>query len=50
LLRRGGFHVIGVRGDGHVQVDNPVYMLSIVDRGADALVASDVIGPDLAAA
>jgi hypothetical protein len=50
LLRGAGFDVTAVRGHGYVQVDNPVYLLGVVDRGADALVVSDVIGPDLAVA
>jgi hypothetical protein len=33
-----------------VQIEDPDYMLSIADRGADALVADGTIGAELAAA
>jgi hypothetical protein len=35
---------VHLRSHGFVQVAEPEYMLSIVDRGADALVASGRIG------
>jgi hypothetical protein len=38
------------RSHGFVQIDHPEYMLSIADRGADALVASSRIGPELGGA
>ena len=37
-----------LRSHGYVQVEDPDYMLTIVDRGADALAASGTIGRELA--
>ncbi len=51
LVRAAGFDDLRIRG--HSYVDAPSaggYLLSLVDRGADALVATGRIGPDLAAA
>ena len=45
-----GFIAGRLRSHGYVQVEDPDYMLSIADRGADALVSSGTIGADLAAA
>jgi hypothetical protein len=50
LVREAGFEGARVRGYGDVQLEDPVSMLSIVDRGAGALVSSGVIGKHLAAA
>lgn len=38
------------RGTRRAVDDEPIYLLSIVDRGTDALLARGVIGDDLAAA
>jgi hypothetical protein len=38
------------RGTRRAVDDEPIYLLSIVDRGTDALLARAVIGDDLAAA
>jgi hypothetical protein len=45
-----GFVAGRLRSHGYVQVEDPDYMLSIADRGADALVASGTIGAELATA
>ena len=37
-----------LRSHGYVQVEDPEYMLTIADRGADALAASGTIGRELA--
>jgi SAM-dependent methyltransferase len=50
LLDAAGFTGHDVHSHGYVQVTEPRYMLSVVDRGADALVAGGVIGDGLAAA
>lgn len=50
LLRAAGFPDVRSRSFGYVQVDEPDYMLSIVARGADALVAAGRIGEALAEA
>lgn len=49
LLGAAGFRVVGVRSHGYLQVE-PGYMLTVADRGADALAAAGRIGPELAAA
>jgi hypothetical protein len=43
-----GFVDEHVRSHGFVQIDDPDYMLSIADRGADALAAAGTIGAPLA--
>jgi SAM-dependent methyltransferase len=48
LVRAAGFSDTSLRSHGYVQVDDPDYMLSIADRGADALAASGTIGSELA--
>lgn len=50
LLRAAGFPDVRLRSFGYVQVEEPEYMVSIVARGADALVASGQIGEALAGA
>lgn len=47
LVAGAGFGDVHRRSHGYVQVAEPEYMLSIVDRGADALVASGRIGKQL---
>jgi ubiquinone/menaquinone biosynthesis C-methylase UbiE len=50
LLRDAGCTVTAVASYGFVDADEPEYMLTILGRGADALVAAGRIGPDLAEA
>jgi SAM-dependent methyltransferase len=50
MLKHAGFVDAEFRSHGYVQVSEPAYMLSIVDRGADALQARGVIGEGLASA
>jgi SAM-dependent methyltransferase len=50
LVRAAGFVPRRLRSHGVIQVDDPDYLLSVADRGADALASSGRIGPDLAAA
>ena len=50
LLRSVGFELLGSRSHGYLQTDQPAYMLTIVDRGADALASSGRIGPESCAA
>jgi SAM-dependent methyltransferase len=45
-----GFTDVRTRSHGYVQIDEPDYLLSIADRGADVLATAGTIGPDLAAA
>lgn len=50
LLRSVGLELLGSRSHGYMQTDQPAYMLTLVDRGADALASSGRIGPELCAA
>src|SRR4029453_11826476 len=50
LLGGGGFARLGTRPHGHLQIDHPAYILTLVGRGADALASSGRIGPELCAA
>jgi ubiquinone/menaquinone biosynthesis C-methylase UbiE len=45
-----GFDVRRVRSHGYVQTTEPTYMLTIVDRGVDVLVAAGRLGPASGAA
>ena len=47
LLGSVGFELGGARSHGYLQTDEPAYMLTLVDRGADALAAWGRIGPEL---
>jgi ubiquinone/menaquinone biosynthesis C-methylase UbiE len=47
LLRNAGFSVGRFRSYGYAQVEDPTYMLSIAERGADALSATGRIGREL---
>jgi ubiquinone/menaquinone biosynthesis C-methylase UbiE len=49
LVRSGGFDVVRIRSHGYVETSEPGYMLSLIDRGADLLVASGRIGAEFAA-
>jgi ubiquinone/menaquinone biosynthesis C-methylase UbiE len=50
VLRAAGFTDLRVRSHGYVQINEPLYMISLVDRGADVLASGGIIGTDLAAA
>ena len=50
LLRKAGFEVIGSRGYAYNAACDAEYMLTILDRGADALEASGTISANLALA
>jgi hypothetical protein len=43
-VRDAGFEVIRLRSHGYSETAQPNYMLTIIDRGADALVASGHLG------
>jgi SAM-dependent methyltransferase len=49
LLRSAGFDVVSTRSHGYLQTDEPDYMLTLVDRGADALAVTGRIGSELCA-
>ena len=50
MLRSLAFEIVGSRSYGYLQTSEPEYMLTLVDRGADALASFGRIGPDLCAA
>jgi ubiquinone/menaquinone biosynthesis C-methylase UbiE len=50
LAQAAGFTTLSFRSHGYTETSNPDYMLTIVDRGAEALVASGQIGQALAEA
>lgn len=50
LLCNARWVVVGVRSHGYVETAEPRYMLTIVDRGADALVADGRLGEEAAEA
>jgi ubiquinone/menaquinone biosynthesis C-methylase UbiE len=47
LLRAAGFHLMKTRSHGYLQVSHPDYILSLIDRGAEALAAANRIGSEL---
>ena len=50
LAHRTGFEILSFRSHGYTETTSPDYMLTIVDRGADALATSGQIGQRLAEA
>jgi SAM-dependent methyltransferase len=48
LLTAAGFEVTETRSHGYLQTSDPAYMLTLVDRGADALAAGPGGSPELA--
>jgi len=50
LAQAVGFRVVSYRSHGYTEAASPDYTLTIVDRGADALLSSGQIGPGLAEA
>ena len=50
MVTSGGFRIIRFDSHSYVETSEPDYLLTIVDRGADSLVASGSIGEELAAA
>jgi ubiquinone/menaquinone biosynthesis C-methylase UbiE len=47
LLRAAEFQLLGTKSHAYLQTSDPEYMLTLVDRGADALASWGRIGPDL---
>jgi ubiquinone/menaquinone biosynthesis C-methylase UbiE len=47
MVSAAGFTGTRLRSHGYAQITDPVYMLSVIDRGADALTAAGRIGPGL---
>jgi ubiquinone/menaquinone biosynthesis C-methylase UbiE len=44
VMKTTGFTVTSLRSHGYVQTAQPTYMLTIVERGADILVAGGIVG------
>ncbi len=47
LLRAAGFDLVKTKSHGYLQISHPDYVLSLIDRGADALAAANRIGAEL---
>jgi ubiquinone/menaquinone biosynthesis C-methylase UbiE len=50
LVRAAGWEVVRLRSHGYVESEDPGYMLTLVDRGADTLVTAGRLGSDAAEA
>jgi SAM-dependent methyltransferase len=50
LLRAAGFELLRFRSHGYLQAEQPDYILTLIDRGADTLAGWGRIGPELCAA
>jgi ubiquinone/menaquinone biosynthesis C-methylase UbiE len=50
LVRAAGWEVVRLRSHGYVESEDPGYMLTLIDRGADTLVAAGRLGADAAEA
>ncbi|MBV8064546.1 MAG: methyltransferase domain-containing protein [Actinobacteria bacterium] len=50
LLRATDWRIVSFRSHGYVETDNAGYMLTLIDRGADALVSQGRLGPTTAEA
>jgi arsenite methyltransferase len=50
LLQRAGFALEHMRSDGYTQIEAPDYLLSVLDRGAEALAVTSEVGSPLAEA
>jgi SAM-dependent methyltransferase len=48
LVRAAGWDVVRLRSHGYIESEDPGYMLTIVDRGADTLVTAGRLGSDAA--
>jgi len=48
LVRAAGWEVVRLRSHGYVESEDPGYMLTLVDRGADTLVTAGRLGEDAA--
>ena len=44
LVRAAGWEVAGLRSHGYVENESPGYILTLIDRGADTLVAAGELG------
>jgi ubiquinone/menaquinone biosynthesis C-methylase UbiE len=50
LVRGAGWEVVALRSHGYVENDDPGYILTLIDRGADTLVAAGGLGEPAAQA
>jgi ubiquinone/menaquinone biosynthesis C-methylase UbiE len=48
LVRAAGWEVVRLRSHGYVESEDPGYMLTLVDRGTDTLLAAGRLGADAA--
>jgi ubiquinone/menaquinone biosynthesis C-methylase UbiE len=47
-LETAGFHLLSLRSHGYTQTDEPDYMLTLIDRGADILSGSGALTSEMA--
>ena len=50
MVQAAGFKASRTKGHGYVKISDPKYLLTVVDRGADAIAADGIIGDEMAAA
>jgi ubiquinone/menaquinone biosynthesis C-methylase UbiE len=48
FVRAAGWEIVRLRSHGYVETEDPGYMLTLVDRGADTLVTAGRLGEDAA--
>jgi ubiquinone/menaquinone biosynthesis C-methylase UbiE len=46
LARDAGWEPVRLRSHGYIEADDPAYMLTLIDRGCDALLLQDRLGQD----
>ena len=50
MVEAAGFRLRRSDGHGYIKVTDPKYLLTVVDRGADAIASAGIVGGELAAA
>ena len=50
MVQAAGFIESRTKGHGYVKISDPKYLLTVVDRGADAIATEGIIGTEMAAA
>lgn len=50
MIKEAGFEASSIQGHGYVKISEPRYLLTLVQRGADAIVAAGTMGPEVAKA
>ncbi len=50
LMSEAGFEAVQVAGHGYVKISEPRYLVTLIERGAEAIAATGTIGPEVVAA